>query len=49
MTSEIEVSKYHQIMKLTVCKSNLPEEIVCKPVANGRRTPPKSHQTLKDK
>lgn len=34
VTSEIEASKYHQIMKLAVCKSDLPEEMVCKPVAN---------------
>lgn len=48
VTSEIEANKYHQIMKLAVCKSDLPEEMVCKPVAN-ERTPPKSHQTLKNK
>lgn len=49
VTSETEASKYHQIMKLAVCKSDLPEEMVCKPVANESRTPPKSHQTLKNK
>ena len=33
VTSESEASKYHQI-KLAVCKSDLPEKMVCKPVAN---------------
>lgn len=49
VTSEIEANKYYQIMKSAVCKSDLPEEMVCKPVANERRTPPISHQTLKNK
>lgn len=48
MTSETE-AKYHQIMKLAICKSYLPKEMICKPIANenNERMTPKSHQTLK--
>lgn len=34
-------------MKPAVCKSDLPEERVCKPAANERRMPPKTSSDTK--
>lgn len=41
--SESEANTYHQTMRSAVYKSDLHEEMVCKPVANKIRTPLKYH------
>lgn len=48
VTSESEVNKLSP-MKPAVCKSDLPEEMISKLVANETRMPPKPHQILKNK